>query len=118
MKTWIGRKIWLWRAKRSAEAYLPRLTPKDRKIISYLLAKNQSMFTGALDGGHAVTLNSSGFVVGATRPGQVAIEPDVPFAVPEHIWDLLRRHKDEFPYHPAIINGVETHPWRKSWIEE
>jgi hypothetical protein len=52
------------------------------------------MFTGATDGGYAVTLISRGFVVRAMNPGQQALAEDVPWAIPDHVWEMLVRNKE------------------------
>jgi hypothetical protein len=54
--------------------------------------------------------------VRAMNPGQSASSEDVPMAVPEHVWDMLVRHKNEFPYKPPPKGEVETHPWRVHWM--
>jgi Super-infection exclusion protein B len=114
---WVACWINIRRQKRSAQDYIPHMTPRERQIIAYLLAKNQKMFTCAADGGYAATLISRGILVRALRGGQVFASEDMPVAVPDHIWDVLLAHKDQFPYKPERgKGGVETHPWRVPWL--
>jgi hypothetical protein len=99
--------------RRDAERYIPFMTEKEKQIIGYLLKHNQKTFTAAVDGGYAVTLIARGIIVRQMAPGQQALEQDVPMGVPEHIWEVLQNHKDEFPYKPDIHRGVEAYPWRQ-----
>lgn len=97
------------RAKRAVRDYIPHMTERERKIISYLLAKNQKTFTAASDGGQAATLLSRGIVCIAVQRGQLVNMLDVPMTIP----DVLIEHKQEFPY--SIIpknHDVEREPWR------
>lgn len=98
--------------RKAVRDYIPHMTEEERGIIGYLLANNQKMFTGASDGGHATTLISRGIVVMALRPGQVFTDSDTPFTIPDHIWDVLHHHRDQFP--PPEADG--THPWRVHWM--
>jgi hypothetical protein len=115
LQTWILHWITIWRQKRDVRDYIPHMTPDERKIISYLLAKNQKMFTAAPDGGYAATLISRGIVVRALRPGQVFGYEDMPLAIPDHIWEVLLEHKDQFPYKPSRRGETEVYPWRIPW---
>ncbi len=112
----IHAEIWKFRARKKVQKYLPRLTEKEKEIIAYLLAKNQTMFTCDSDGEEARTLIASGFVVCALRPGQVFMEGEVPYAIPEYVWDILVKNKDLFPYQPANDDDIEAYPWRTSWM--
>jgi hypothetical protein len=113
---WAVRSFHERRAARELEKYLDHLTVEERKILTYLLHHNQKMFTGAADGGHAVTLISRGFVVRAMNPGQQASAEDVPYAIPDHVWDMLIRNKERFPYKPPPKGEVERDPWRVHWM--
>lgn len=104
------------RAAREQEKYLDHLTDNECKIIAFLLHHNQKMFTGADDGGYAVTLISRGIVVRATNPGQRASAEDVPYAIPDHVWDMLVRNKAKFSYQPPPRGKTEPHPWRIPWM--
>lgn len=104
-------------ARREAADYIPHMTENERKIIAYLLAHNQKMFTNTPDCGHATTLLSRGIVVNAARPGQIVTHYEVPFAIPNHIWTVLKQHEGEFPYTPPAPGETETHPWRVHWME-
>lgn len=116
VQVWIIRAINIWREQRSVREYIPHMTPHERKIIAYLLAKNQMMLTGGSDGGYAKTLISRGIIVRALIPGQVVPVTDVPFAIPDHVWDVLIAHRDQFPYTPPRRGGEEPHPWRVPWM--
>jgi Super-infection exclusion protein B len=114
---WLSHWVAIHRGKRAARDYIQYMTPKERQIIAYLLAKNQKMFTCASDGGYAATLISRGLLVPALRRGQAYTVEDMPIAVPEHIWGVFLVHKDQFPYTPERgERGVETHPWRVPWM--
>ena len=103
------------REQKEVEEYIPYMTETEREIIGYLLAHNQKMFTNRPDCGHANTLLARGIVVVAARPGQPVTYFDVPFAIPDHIWTVLKRHKDKFTYEPPGPGEDEPHPWRRHW---
>jgi len=110
----LARLVAIRRAKHQVAKGIPHMTPKEREIVGYLLAKNQRMFTNTPDCGEANTLVSKGIVVCAVRPGQSCTYYEVPFEVPEHIWHVLVAHREDFPY-----NELETdqpHPWRAHWM--
>jgi hypothetical protein len=109
-------RLWaIRRAKHQVAKDIPQMTPREREIIGYLLAKNQRMFTNTADGGYANTLISKKIVVCALLPGQVFTQFEVPFEVPQHVWNVLVKHKAEFPYTPPKAGGAEPHPWRVHW---
>jgi len=116
IEIWIVHWVTLRREKRAVRDYIPHMTPHERKITSYLLAKNQKMFTAAADGGYATTLIFRGIVVRAFQPGQVFGYQDMPLAIPDHIWEVLLKHKDQFPYQPPQTGEPEVHPWRVPWM--
>jgi hypothetical protein len=95
------------------EEYIPFMTPKDKQIIGHLLHHNQRMFECEPDGGYARLLLSRGIVRIAARPGQQCDHFHVPFEIPLHIWEVLVRHKEAFPYQPGR-NGSD--PWRVDWM--
>jgi|SRR5271157_453819 len=110
-------RLWaIRRVKHQVGKGIPEMTPKEREIIGYLLAKNQRMFTNTADGGHANTLISKGMVVCALLPGQACTDFEVPFEVPLHVWDVLMKHKAEFSYVPSKVGESEPHPWRVHWM--
>ncbi|MFI4933461.1 MAG: hypothetical protein ACHP7N_02475 [Caulobacterales bacterium] len=113
-----GSRIHKWQRRRAAmkavRDYIPHMTDQERGIVGWLLAKNQTMFRGAFDGGYATTLISRGIVVRALVPGQGFDAEEFPFAVPPHAWEVLAAHRTEFPAPPADYNG--PHPWRVSWM--
>ena len=46
-------------------------------------------------------------------PGQRLSGENMPFAIPDHVWDVLAQHKAQFPYTPRRRqDGIEPHPWR------
>ena len=96
------------------EEYIPFMPPKDKKIIAYLLHHNQRMFECDADGGHARLLLARGIVRIAARVGQHVTYSSVPFEIPSHIWEVLVKHRDKFPYEPDRDSG---HPWRVHWME-
>jgi hypothetical protein len=112
----IGQLWVISRAKRQIAKAIPELLPREREIIAYLLAKNQSLFTNTVDCGHACTLVSKRIVDRALVPGQVAHPSDVPFEVPPHVWEILMKHKSEFPYKTPKAGETEIHPWRVHWM--
>jgi hypothetical protein len=93
------------------------MTAQEKQIIAYLLARNQKTITADQDGGYASTLISRGILVLALQRGQVFRGSETPFAVPDHIWNELAKHKEQFPYSPLIrSDGVEPYPWRVPWM--
>lgn len=110
IQVWIVHWIEIQRSKRGFRGYIRHMTPKEREIIAYLLAKNQKTFTAASDGGHARTLLSRGIVIILARDGQLLDPENVPMTIPDHLWDVLEKHKDEFPYKPPdelmVLLGV------------
>jgi hypothetical protein len=99
--------------RKAVEKYIPFMTDKEKKIIGYLLKYNRKTFTAATDGGHAVTLISRGIVVRQMIGGQQASAFDVPMGVPDHVWEVLEKHRDMFPHKPEMNRGTEVHPWRE-----
>jgi hypothetical protein len=119
IQTWVVHLINRHRAKRAVRNYIPHMTDHEKQIIGYLLAKNQKMFSAESDGGYAAPLLSRGIVIVAARPGQHVSMSDVPMAIPDHVWDVLVKHKDQFPYKPPTPrrrDDVEPHPWRVPWM--
>jgi hypothetical protein len=117
IQVWIAHWIKMYRSKRGFRKYIPHMLPKEREIIAYLLAKNQKMFTAEADGGHARTLLSRGIVIVVAQHNQLLDPLDVPMTIPDHLWDVLQKHKQEFPYTPAKDDEAEGHPWRVHWQE-
>lgn len=108
---WFNRRI----ERRELKNYIPHMTEKERDIIAYLLSKNQKMFTCDQDGGHAVTLISRRIIVPYYQPNQVVHPNDVPMIIPDHLWEILQKHKNHFPYTPKHGES-KAHPWRVSWM--
>jgi hypothetical protein len=97
------------------ETEIPQMNSKEREIIGCLLAINQRVFTNTPNGGYASTLISKGIVVLAVRPGQTPSYWEVPYEVPQHVWDILVEHKSEFPYSLPDDDETHSHPWRIPW---
>ena len=117
VQVWVVHWIELQRSKRRFRDYITHMTPKEREIIAYLIAKNQKTFTAAADGGHARTLLSRGIVMIVARDGQRLDPENVPMTIPDHLWDVLQEHKHEFPYKPPEDDETEAYPWRVHWME-
>lgn len=102
--------------KKSAAAYIPHMTPKEREIIGHLLARNQKVFTCTSDGGHARTLIARGIIRSALRAGMTYTIMDVPFCIPDHIWDVLAAHSGEFPGASSArpSRSGSGDPWREN----
>jgi hypothetical protein len=116
LNIWIVHWINIARQKREVTRYIPHMTEKEKEIIGYLLAKNQKTLVAAQDGGFAMTLISRAIIVRALAPGQVFYSDDMPMMIPDHIWDVLLRHKAVFPYTQPRAGKTEPHPWRKPYI--
>ena len=114
MQTWFLFYVNRYRQTREIERYIPQMTKEERNIIAYLLNHNQTTFTTDIDGGHAVTLLSRGIVQSMVRGGQAIHPSDMPVIVPDHLWNLFCKHRDQFPYLP---DESRAHPWRVHWME-
>jgi hypothetical protein len=113
----LAQRLVVRRAQRQVAKSIPSMTTKEREIIGYLLAKNQKMFDYTADGGGANTLISKRIVVCALLPGQSYTDLGVTFKVPEHVWDVLAKHKAEFPYTPPKAGEkTEPYPWAIPWM--
>jgi hypothetical protein len=113
---WILHWIKISQERRATRNYIPHMTPKERQIIGYLLQKNQKILIAEQDGGHAMPLISRRIIVHALQPGQVFNMSRVPMTIPDHIWDELLRHKEQFPYTPEKGGPNETSPWLRHWM--
>jgi hypothetical protein len=110
---WAVHWITIRREKMGLAKRIPYMTPKEREIIGYLLAKNQKTFLAAADGGHAASLLSRGIVVIVARHGQQLDTENVPMTIPDHLWDVLMQHKENFAYaQPDDEDDPEPDPWR------
>jgi hypothetical protein len=116
IQVWLVHWNNLRRAKRGLRDYIPHMTPDERAVIAYLIAKNQKTFSAEADGGKARVLLSRGIVTILARPGQQLDPENVPMAIPDPLWEVLQQHKQEFPYEPVEDDGVEVHPWRIHWM--
>ena len=98
---------------RSFRDYIPFMTERERAIIAQLLHQNRKTFTGARDGGYATTLIAKGYIRIICAPGgQYMSEEDVPFAIPDHLWNVAVQSKNSFPYDPT--DRVDA--WRVPWM--
>ena len=116
IQMWVIHRVKTNKRKREVRDYIPHMTVQEKTIISYLLEKNQMMFTAENDGGQAATLISRGIVVYAIRPGQNYDNMNVPMAIPDHVWEVLVEYKDQFPYVQPKRGEPEKHPWRVGWM--
>jgi len=57
---------------------------------------------------------SKGYIVCSMRPGQVAPNWDVPFTVPDNVWEVFSEHKESFPCE-ASKRTVADCPWAIPW---
>ncbi len=109
-----------WRLKRQEERavreFIPYMTDKDRAIIGYLLHHNQKMFQADQDGCYAAPLISKGIIRRSGVPGQIIDMTRAPFEVPDHIWSVLEKNREAFPYEPPPASEVEKHPWAIPWM--
>ncbi len=116
----LGRRIRSRRARRAEQqevrSYIPYMTDRDRTIIGYLLHHRQKMFTYEPTGGHAASLISRGIIRMAAQPGQVFSLMGAPFVVPDHVWEVLEEHSNQFPYIPPQDGEREKHPWAIGWM--
>jgi hypothetical protein len=95
------------------ESYIPHMTIEERRIFAQLLHENRKSFTAAHDGGYAGTLLGRRFISILAVQGQAVSYEDVPFGVPDHIWDIAVKHKADFPYKPNR-DGMDA--WRVHWM--
>lgn len=113
-------KINQWYLKRrevkAVREFIPYMTDKDREIIGYLLYHNQKMFQADQDGGYAAPLISKGIIRPSGRAGQVVSTSWMPFEVPDHIWSVLKKNQEVFPYKPPPANEIEKYPWAIPWM--
>ena len=115
IQKWFVHWFEIYRSKRRFRDYIQYMTPAEKKIIGYLLSKNQKTFSAELDGGYASTLISRGIVIIIARKGQYFDLNDVPMTIPDHLWDVIQEHKKDFPYTPPKHGENEVHPWRIPW---
>ncbi len=113
LRNWLEKR----REKHSAARYIPYMTDKDRQIIGHLLHHQNKIFHCDSNGGHAKSLIAKGIVKLGVRPGQVFDADDVPFVVPDHIWEVFEQNVDAFPHSPDMDKGVEVEPWLDEWTE-
>ena len=100
---WLAIGFNIQNKKRAVERYIPFMTPKEREIIGYLLAHKQKTFQCDSTGGYAATLIAQGIVERALRHGDLFEHNAMPFVIPNHVWEVLERHKEEFLYEVITI---------------
>jgi hypothetical protein len=99
--------------KQHVRRYIQSMTETEREIIGYLLTKNQKLFIASHDGGYAMPLISQKIVIHALQPGQQFDLENSPMVIPDHVWDVLLEHKEQFP---SVWNEGDPHPWRIPWM--
>ena len=112
----IGRWCLKRREARETREFIPYMTDKDREIIGYLLYHNNKMFQANQDGGYAAQLISKGIIRPSGRAGQFVDPIRMPLEVPDHIWSVLKKNQEAFPYEPPPANEVEKDPWAIPWM--
>ena len=111
LHNWLSSTLAVQRKKKKVEQHIPHLTPKEREIIGYLLAHNQKIFQCDSAGGYAATLIAQGIVQRALRHGDWFDLNAMTFKIPNYVWEVLERHREEFPYEPSKNEGAEPLPW-------
>ena len=105
---WIVEYINDIHTRRDVTKYIPHMTAHERRIIGYLIGKNQKQFAGEADGGYAATLIARGIIISAP-PAQCHSrdfnEQRSKWRIPDLIWDVLIAHKDHF-----LIQDYRFHP--------
>jgi hypothetical protein len=114
-RAWLARQWAIRKAQQQVKKEIPSMTAKEREIIGYLLAENQKMFETTGEGGYANTLISKRIVVCALLPGQSYRNYGVPFKIPGYVWDVLLKHKTEFPP-PEKTEKPQPYPWAIHWM--
>jgi len=102
--------------RRELTNYIPHMTQIERAIIGHLLARGQKTFTTNQDGGNAMTLISRRIIIHALQPGQVFTASKCPFVVPDHLWEVLEKHKANFPTEIDPSNPNSPPPWHINWM--
>ena len=108
----LHRLFALRRAQKRIEAERAFLQPKERRIVGCLLATKQRMVEVLPDGEEAKTLIAKGFLVSSQGQPRV-VHRDMCYEVPAHVWDVLVKHQEEFPFDPA---SDPANPWRTHWM--
>jgi len=104
------------RKEKAVLEYIPYMTDKEREIIGYLLYHKQKIFQTTQDGGYAAPLISKGIIQCSVMPGQAIDQVRVPFEVPDHVWRVLEKEREVFPYNPPPNDEAESHPWAIPWM--
>ena len=112
----VGRWWQLRSERRLVQDYIQYMTEKDKEIIGCLLHHNQKVFQTDQDGGYAALLISKGIVRVSARRGQILDPVQVPFEIPDHIWDVLKTNGKRFPYRPSGDREDVPYPWAIHWM--
>lgn len=113
---WINLKIKSRNRVRAFREYIPYMTERERKILSYLLEKKIKVFTADSDGEYAATLVSRGILYFAVRRDQFVAERNSPFFIHDDIFREMERNRSSFPYEPERgEDGVDVLPWIMPW---
>jgi hypothetical protein len=75
------------------EQYIPQMSEKEREMIGYLLAHNKKSFATAIDDKTARRLMSRFIAHWSAPPGDGRMS----LKIPEHIWEVLVKHRNQFP---------------------
>lgn len=92
------------------------MSHRERIIFGYLLKRGTNTFYAEQSGGHAANLIGKGYVQLNAVPGQSFEMWNMPLKVPDHIWEMVLAHRDEFPYEPVYLDKYdreEIEPWRR-----
>lgn len=115
-----GQAFAVWREKKrdmkKVENYIPYMTNQDKAVIGYLLHHNLRMFHTLSDAAGAAPLLTKGIIRIALKNGQYYNEYRIPFEVPDHIWEVLEKHRYMFPYTPSYKGKAEVYPWATNWM--
>ena len=105
IQTWVVHWVNIHRGKKAVRDYIPHMTPQERAIIAYLLAKNQKMFTTEGDGGYAKTLISRRIVVRALAPNQMFDMLSMPVAIPGSRLEGLSEAQRQISLHASATRS-------------
>lgn len=108
VQAWLVHRLNQRTEQQALRNYIQHVTPDERAIIAYLLAKNHKTFIAPMDGGLAKTLIARGIV---RRPAQVFSEDEMVMFVPHYLWEVLRQHEADFTYTPPARGETENCPW-------
>lgn len=93
--------------------YIPFMTEREKAVIAQLLHQNRKSFSGSSDGGYAAPLIGRGFIKSSLARNQTFDLEDVPYLLPDHIWEVAAQNRDVFKYVPDPSGGDA---WRIHWM--